>query len=200
MSELKPVLGPALAPILVQAVLRDPAVRRIHFRIGPYAVTPAMFEQVAGLIGNGKLRVKIDPKLGGGAEYDMAENTFYLRTATTDTVPKQSLIIHEAVHAGFDAFCVRNMTVADSESAAYIAQCCFARLKSASDPSQRILVSSKDKGSDLVFQLAWEIAGKVLEETPVSAADRLQLQMAVLGHANYRHYDAKAIEKYDGVA
>lgn len=199
MGELKPILGPAFAPILVQAVLRDPAVRRIHFKIGPYAVSAAMFEQVAGLIATGKLRVKIDPNLGGGAEYDMAENTFYLRTATTDTVPKQSLIIHEAVHAGFDAFCAR-MTVADSESAAYIAQCCFARIKSASDPSNRILVSSKDKASDLVFQLAWDIAGKVLEETPVSAADRLQLQMAVLGHANYRHYDRKAMEKYDGVA
>jgi len=197
--KLKDVFAPIVAGHTVLRVLSDPMIQRIRFRIGAQDVGPPLLLRVAQLIREGTIKVEYDPKMQGGAEYDMATNTFHLGFTAAQTVTQEALVVHEAVHAGFDALSCKRMTVADSEAAAYLAQCTYARGKSKSAPTVRLLESSFDRASDLVFEIGWRLAGEVLDNRQPAEADVARLRQAVLGHHHYKHYTAASVEKYDGV-
>jgi len=93
-------------------------IQRIRFKIGAQDVGPPLFLRVAQLIREGKLNVEYDPNMRGGAEYDMATNTFHLGFTAAQTVTQEALVVHEAVHAGFDALHRKQMTVAPEEMGA----------------------------------------------------------------------------------
>jgi hypothetical protein len=151
--------------------------------------TPTTFANIKSMIEAGFIKVVHDEKKVGMAEYDYASNTMYLGFKTTSELTKKALVVHEAVHAVYDMVKMK-MSVADSESIAYIVQCQYARANSASsDPNDRLF--SSDKKKDKVFEIGWRIAGKLLgkDSSPLTDEDYRAMREAVSEHP---YYAAKA--------
>jgi hypothetical protein len=114
----------------VSEILRNPCARRIRFDIRTARVNAGLFERVAAAVTRGAIGVKVNPgvrRSSGGAidaEYSSVGKHFSFAHAFLRPVFDEALVVHEAVHAGFDLDRVR-MPAADDEAAAYIAQCVY---------------------------------------------------------------------------
>jgi hypothetical protein len=104
--------------------------------------------------------------------------------ATTE-LSKKALVVHEAVHAVYDMVKMK-MSVADSESIAYLVQCQYAR---ANNPNPEDRLFSTNKAKDKVFEIGWAIAGRILEGYSPSIDDCNRMRDAVSMHP---FYSAKA--------
>lgn len=151
------------------------------FSFGGVGFTPQVFFVLANMIKDDKIHIEFDSKQSGRAEYDYGTNTLYLGFTTASSLSKKALIIHECVHAVYDAVS-QKMSVADSESIAYIAQCQFARANNP-NPDQRL--QSSDAAKDKVFELAWNMAGKILAGEKPTFAEKGELRDAVSQHPFY---------------
>lgn len=145
--------------------------------------TSGTFLNIKNLLESGYIKAAFDEKKSGMAEYDYATNTLYLGFKTTTELTKKALVVHEAVHAVYDMVKMK-MSVADSESIAYIVQCQYARANNP-DPSQRLM--SSDPAKDKVFEVGWRIAGKLLgqDSTGLTDQDYKDMRDAVSKHPFY---------------
>lgn len=144
----------------------------------------------------GALNVKLDMSQSSSAYYKAGSNTLYIKFVGADSITRQALIVHETTHALFD-FKAAKMDIAASESIAYIAQCLYARANSGnSDPDARLYdeKSSKDK----VFEIGWEIAGKILNGGSVSSDDVSNMRSAVSHHPYYASNHGSTAD-FDGI-
>jgi len=93
-------------------------------------VDAGLLEKVATAVAQGAIGVKINPgvrRASGGAldaEYSSISKHFTFPHGFLRPVFDEALVVHEAVHAGFDLERIR-MPAADDEAAAYIAQCVY---------------------------------------------------------------------------
>lgn len=182
------------------AVLNSAAISKLKpFDFQGHTFSPNFLATMAWEIQNGYMSVVYEPKLSGKAIYNSTENRLYVGFHIADSISRQALIVHEVTHAMFD-FQGRDMDVATSESISYIAQCQYARANSSSsDPDARLY--SEIEAKDKVFDVAWNIAGKILgsnaKVTTVNEADVSEIRQAVSGHPEYAK-DAAASAGYNG--
>ncbi|HUF03234.1 MAG TPA: hypothetical protein VMM38_03580 [Aridibacter sp.] len=89
------------------------------------------------------------------------------------------------------------MDIEASESIAYIGQCLYAQANSDdSDPDARLYDNKASK--DKVFEVGWEIAGRLLNEDPLSSNYVSRMKSAVTQHPFYAsNHDATA--DFDGM-
>jgi hypothetical protein len=178
------------------AVLADPAISRINFRVGSVAITPHLFGRVALAVRGGHIGVRHVPTLVSAGIYNSTENRFYLRRETLSTTEARALVVHEACHAGFDIARATQMRTITSEAAGYIAQCVYARAKT-SDPETTRLYSD-DPRKDRVFEIAWRLAGVILSGRTPPESDIEVLRQAVLRHPDYSSA-GQGVAGFDGV-
>lgn len=147
-----------------------------HFTVGT-------FTQIKSLIEAGFIKAVYDESKAGMAEYDYGNNTLYLGFTSTTELTKKALVVHEAVHAVYDMVKMK-MSVADSESIAYIVQCQYAR---ANNPNSSERLTSPNKAKDKVFEVGWMIAGKLLgqDSSALTDNDYKAMREAVSQHPFY---------------
>ncbi len=149
-----------------------------------------VFNQIKELINAGFIKVVYEEKRAGSAEYDTGNNTLYLGFPKCFDLGQKALLIHEIVHAVFDMVKMK-MSVADSESIAYIVQCMYARMNNP-DPSVRL--QSSTKARDKVFETGWNLAGKIIAGQSLTFDDCNAMREAVSKHPFYManaSHDAK---------
>lgn len=146
---------------------------------------PGVFGPLKSLMESGAIKAVFDSSKSGMAEYDYGNNTLYLGFTEASSLTRKALIIHEMTHACYDMVKTK-MSVADSESIAYIVQCQYARANNP-DPSQRLTGNTPEK--DKVFEIGWNIAGKLLAGNTPSLEEYNSMRDAVSRHP---YYAAKA--------
>lgn len=187
-------------PAAKQTVANVLGSSRIHkmkkFTFQGHTFDPAHLAHMHYEVTQGALNVKLDTSQNSSAYYKAGSNTLYIKFVNADSVTRQALIVHETTHALFD-FKAAKMDIATSESIAYIAQCLYARANSAnSDPDARLYdeKSSKDK----VFEVGWEIAGKLLNGGSLSGDDVSNMRSAVSQHPYYASKHGTTAD-FDGI-
>ena len=128
---------------------------------------------------------------GAGGEYVHGPNIFNLPFTAPKNVNQKSLVVHEALHAGHDAIYAAPINAIREEAAAYLAQMTYAQSQLSSKPSF---------GSNgQVFEVAWGLAGKVLNDDQPTSTEIEKLKHAVQMNPTYQHIRPDAKYRYDGV-
>ena len=148
------------------------------------------FYNIKELIDGGFIKVIYEAERNGVAEYEWGTNTLYVGFPQAFDLGQKALVVHEAVHAVYDLVKYK-MSVADSESIAYIVQCQYARANNP-NPADRLYSSSRKK--DKVFEVAWAIAGRVLQGYSPTSDECAQLRDAVSQHPFYAANAASTIQ------
>jgi hypothetical protein len=145
--------------------------------------TVMTFNNIKSLVEGGFIKAVYDETKSGMAEYDYSNNTLYLGFKSATELSKKALVVHEAVHAVYDQVKMK-MSVADSESIAYIVQCQYAR---ANNPNAGERLTSPNKAKDKVFEIGWMIAGKLLgqDTSALTDDDYKSMREAVSQHPFY---------------
>jgi hypothetical protein len=144
-------------------------------------------------IDNGKIKVEYDSSKNGMAEYDYSTNTISLGFRFAMEYTESALIVHECVHAVYDAVS-QKMSTAISEAIAYIVQCQYVYANAG--PGKRLM--STDAKKDLVFQYAWKIAAAIQEGSPMDKLDKSNLISTISAHPYYAK-NAKADAGFNGI-
>ena len=153
-----------------------------QFTFHGHLFSPGDLIGMAAEIENGNISVKYNSKLKGSAEYDSGTNTLYLGFLSINGfITRKALVVHETTHAMYDRQS-KSMDIATSESIAYIAQCQYARANS-TDPDSRL--NSSDSNKDRVFEVGWDIAGKILNGGSVDSTDVSNMRQAISNHPYY---------------
>ena len=139
------------------------------------------FYNIRNLIECGFIKVVYEAQRNSMCEYEWATNTLFVGFQKAYDLGQKAIVIHESVHAVYDMVKMK-MTVADSESIAYIVQCQYARANN-SNPDDRLY--SSDKKKDKVFEIDWNIAGKVLQGYSPTYDECEQMRAAVTRHPYY---------------
>jgi hypothetical protein len=161
--------------------LRDSDTQKIKsFAFSGIGFDAKTFPLLAGFIDRGQIKVVYDDMQNGMAEYDYSTNTILLGFTWAMDYVKNALIIHECTHAVYD-IAKTQMNVAISESIAYIVQCQYILVKQGDGKR----LSSKNPQKDLVFELAWKMAIKILAGEKPTVTEKNNLQAAVANHPLY---------------
>jgi hypothetical protein len=182
----------------VLATLADRAVRQIKFEIDSFRVDPGFYALVAQCMKRGRIRVLYNRGVGTAAYYYPSEDKLELGFTSEATLTRRAIIVHECTHAVFDLRRYVQARRVTSEAAAFIAECLFARFHSPrpKDPDYRL--SSDDEKKDYIYELAWEIAGKILKGQTPTPGHYAGLKTAVLDHPDYAQY-GRGLSGWDGV-
>lgn len=188
------VIGPqTAAKLYVMNTLMGGHARSVNFTLGGVTVRSSMFQHVALAIGKGKIGVIYVPSMAGEAEYYSgnkavlgwnpadwrAPNTMMLGF-TSNTDPRNSaLVIHEAVHAGFDME-KRSMNLMTSEAVAYVAQAMY---------FFRVWGWNYNLDSDPILGPATKIAKALNKKLTPNSADVIDLRDAILADPHYSSKD-----------
>jgi hypothetical protein len=155
--------------LTTMSVLSGAGVRKMkYFKFTGYTFSPIYLAGLAEEIRWGYLDVKKTSYTHN--YYSATENTIFLKFESAGTYEKEAMIVHEATHTMFD-FQGKMMTVAESESLAYIAQCMYMQLNVSFDPNNPDdrLGDWEKKGTKWVetakdgpYKKGWEIAKKII--------------------------------------
>ena len=182
-----------IAKRTVKGILNDSETQKIKsFSFGGIGFDPKTFPLLAGFIDRGQIKVE-DSGKNGMAEYDYSTNTIILGFSWTLDYVKEALVLHECTHAVYDVAKTK-MSTAVSESIAYIVQCQYLLVKRGDGKR----LTSPNPAKDLVFELAWKMAAKLLQGTPPTSSEKASLQTAVSQHPLYMATSA-ADAGFDGV-
>ncbi|MEP6924551.1 MAG: hypothetical protein ABI954_08805 [Pyrinomonadaceae bacterium] len=166
----------------IQSVLKGSDAQKMRsFVFNGKGFGPGALPILSNLMDLDVVKAEFDSSKSGMAEYDYGNNTLYLGFTEATSLTRKALIVHEATHACYDLLKTK-MSVADSESIAYIVQCQYARANS-SDPSQRLIGNTDAK--DKVFELGWAIAGKILAGNSPTPSECNEMREAVSKHPYY---------------
>lgn len=143
---------------------------------------PGVFPNIKSLMESGVIKAEYDSSKLGTAEYDYGNNTLYLGFLPEEIdLTKKALIIHEIVHAVYDMVQLK-MSVATSESIAYIVQCQYAK---ANNPNPDLRLKGDTDAKDYVFYRAWILAGKILNGKSLTVEECEDMCEAVSKHPLY---------------
>ncbi len=190
---------------LIESVLSDAKIKWVNFSIfGGYRIQPSLFRDVRDCIRNGWIQVLHAPKLSADGEYTAATNRFRVRT-TANSAENAGLIVHEAVHAGFDfrtIFGPRSINKAYSEAMAYLAQALFYHWKTgnhlAGSPSEGTIF---DRANDIVIEIVdRQLRGVLKPGEAYQVPKRMAEALANAVNASPRYAGSLAKRShYDGI-
>jgi hypothetical protein len=170
-----------LAKMTVKSVLNNSNTAKIKsFSFMGIGFDPKTFPLLAGFVDRDQIKVEYDSTKSSRAEYDYSSNTIILGFRAFLDYSQTALLLHECVHAVYDV-AGKKMSVAISESVAYIVQCQY--IYANAGPGKRL--SHKEPAKDLVFKLAWGIAAKIQEGKAIEPLDKTNLIAAVSAHPFY---------------
>lgn len=130
-----------------------------HFQIRGWTLPPFLFDRVSNYVARGLIKVRYEAKAGpdqGDGEYASKSDTLYLRRLDQG-LETRALIVHEAVHAGFDLL-GNPMIRAYSEAFAYVAQCLYYQLIAGHELGPG---NSGDAAEAAIFEAANKIANEI---------------------------------------
>ena len=110
----------------VANLLRSDHVAGINFDLNGLNITGGKFGQVAALVEEGNIRVRVDPDLCAAAAYDPEYNVLKLPINRMNDSHIQMSVVHEATHAICDLARAQGYVYVE-ESAAFLAEFIFAR-------------------------------------------------------------------------
>ena len=140
-------------------------------------------------------KVKYNSNLSSLGQYDSYYNTMWFRFNSATNVMEKSNVVHEATHAACDMN-RQKMTVAYSEVMAYIVQAQFVRANNP-NPNERYLQGATWQ-SDRVYEIAWMLAGKLLNGVTLTALEVTNLKNAICANPTYAA-EAANIAGYAGI-
>jgi hypothetical protein len=170
-------------------VLASEQIGEIDFYWGERHVTPRHYERVLEAIGHEHILVTYDETVIPSSYYSDLD-TMCFGFTTAESTPRRAMVVHESTHAICD---LRHwdMTVADSEGMAYLAQCIYGRALT-EHPEEVRLESAAGGIRDDVFDLAWDMAGRVLDfGVRHFYDDEDQLRFLIEGHPWYEETAAE---------
>ena len=191
----KPSLDRPLRKLVVDALAHF-ATKSINVRRGGFVVNLRSLNTIANHIIDGKIRIyKDDSRPAGTAFYLPKIDTIVLSASGYGGALGKSTLVHECVHAWLDKESY-SMNIGTSESIAYVAQTIYLleragmRLKgklpdvSIFDPKFKDLFVLAYY-QELLAIKAFEIAKRIIERKPVSAAAWTELDEAIRKHPDY---------------
>jgi hypothetical protein len=182
---------------MVAFALADPVLARVNVQHGGRAITGTTLAAVANRVLDGQIDVFVDSTMNSWeAEYDSGTDILHLGFASASSRTRKALIVHEAVHAALDLKAVSGMTIAESESLAYVVQCYYVREDMLDPDAQRLTDANPLK--DRVYELAWDMAATLSERNQPTSIEWLALDHAVRRHPKYKGIAGK-IADFDGI-
>lgn len=169
----------------VAFALTGPVVGRVNVLHAGRAVSGRSLAAVGVRVLEGEIGVTVDPALGSDeAEYNSGTNTLHLGFRRAPTRTKKALIVHEAVHAVLDMRATSGLTIAESESLAYVVQSFYMHEHTPDPTAERL--NDKNAKKDKVYEIAWGMAAKLAKGTQPSGTEWLALDHAVRRHPKYK--------------
>lgn len=181
---------------LVVGTLASPVISRLNVTHGGYQITGHAMAVVANKVIDGEIAVIYDSSVGPGeAEYDSGTDAFHLGFREAPTTTRKALIVHEAVHAALDLKAA-GVTIAESESLAYVVQSFYVREHTVDPDAERL--TSANPLKDRVYELAWDMAGSLSKGRQPTSVEWLALDHAVRRHPTYKRTAGNSAG-FDGV-
>ena len=186
----------------VIAILEDPVVRRINFRLPRTQGSPEVpvygngYRVIARGIHNRNIKVSHNILLEqfGAGNYDEKYDWLRLPFTTAITFAEKALVIHEATHALLD-YHRQPLRKSISEAAAYIAQAMYLKLKNAWHELQ-----FTNRPSDFILASAYQIALRILTTPGAYNVTSEELQKLIEDIRQTPIYQSGSPEThYDGI-
>lgn len=195
-SSWTPSTDLALRRLVVEA-LSSPVVNRISVTHAGHTITGRSLAAVANRVIDREIGVVVDAKVGSGeAEYDSGTDTFHLGFTSAATRTRKALIIHEAVHAALDLQTASGVSIAQSESLAYVVQCYYVREHTLNPDSERL--TSTNPLKDKVYEIAWDMAATLAKRKQPESLHWSALDSAIRRHPTYKKNAGKNAG-FDGI-
>lgn len=168
-----------------------PIVQDIEFETPSVKVDHETFDAVRSAIGRAQINValmeKDDPDRDiGAAVYLSDENLMKLASVDTSRDRPATSLIHESVHASHDILGLAQLTVWQTEQAAYIAEAVFTRLMPKYADAVRpppFLQNWESAAYNGLYRPAWNLAIKIVDggtkKIPPADVDLLNLYAAI---------------------
>lgn len=183
---------------MVGSALSGGVISRLSMQYAGQTITGGSLAAVANRVIDGDIRVVVDSSLNSDeAEYDSGTDTLHLGFDRARARTKKGLIVHEAVHAALDMRAVSGMSIAESESMAYVVQCYYVR-EHMRDPDSGDRLTDSNARKDKVYEIAWGMAEKLGEGKQPTSLEWSALDSAVRRHPKYRRIAADPAS-FDGV-
>jgi hypothetical protein len=177
----------------VLQILAKPEINKINFSMGSVSFSGNLLKRVRNCIIQNRIGIKHRPN--GDNEYDPNTNILYFKFDTIKRLSQEAMVIHECIHAGTDLMNASKMRVSSSEAASYIAQCTYIRLKTR-DKNMRLMGDTPEK--DKVFEIANELAVKVISKKSLTNSDLNKLREAIGKHPFYKR-NYKTLSGWNGI-
>lgn len=182
---------------VVTGALSGPVINRISVSHAGQHITGRSLVLVANRVIDREIGVVVDAKLGAGsAEYNSGTDTFHLGFSSAASVTRKGLIVHEAVHAALDLHAASGMTIAQSESLAYVVQSFYVREHTADPDAERLTDPHPLK--DKVYEIAWDMAGMLARGSQPATLHWNALDSAVRRDPRYKK-NAANTANFDGI-
>jgi hypothetical protein len=177
---------------LVEETLLSSAARAVQFSMPKATIWPGQIGNVGMLVINNRITVRYAPELANkdiGAQYEQKPNRMEIASLATSNAIRAK-IVHEAVHASFDAK-KSYLTALEEEAVAFVAHCYYLQL--VSGPS----LPSANFSWKPIAQKAWPIATAKRLGNTVSTQAHAELAQAV--ERFYPHLGPNTYYIHDGV-
>jgi hypothetical protein len=135
------------------------------------------------------MTVEYDQSLQGKAEYLSKTNTMRLGFSSIQYDEQRGMIIHEATHAVCDMLKM-SMTIADSETMAYVAQCQFMLANRGDYP-----LTGTTPEKTALFAAAWTVAKRIQNGEILNNSDYSLVRQAV---SQVKKYGIKSLANHAG--
>jgi len=183
---------------MVASALGGGVISRLNVQYAGQSITGSSLNGVGVKVIDGEIHVVVDPsKHSDEAEYNSGSDSFMLGFRRAPSRTKKALIVHEAVHAALDNMAVSGMSIAQSESLAYVVQCYYVRAHMHAPDSGKRLYSSNPL-KDRVYELSWDMAGTLIKGNQPTSIEWLALDHAVRRHPTYKRI-ASITADFDGI-
>lgn len=183
---------------MVASALSGGVVSRLYVQYAGQSITGTSLNAVGVKVLDGDIHVVVDPsKRSDEAEYNSGSDSFMLGFRRASSRTRKALIVHEAVHAVLDNRAASGMSIAQSESLAYVVQCYCVRAHMPDPDSDKRLYSNNPL-KDRVYELAWDMAGRLIKGNQPTPLEWLAIDHAVRRHPTYKKA-ASDIADFDGI-
>jgi hypothetical protein len=188
---------------MVASALSGPVIARVNVHHVGRAIFGTTLAAVAIRVLEGEIDVVVDSTMRTWeAEYDSGTDILHLGFANASSTTRKALIVHEAVHAALDIKAVSGMTIAESESLAYVVQSFYVREHTLEPDVYRLTDpedgSDRNPWRDRVYELAWDMAATLSKGTQPTSIEWLALDHAVRRHPKYKGF-AGNMAAFDGI-
>ena len=176
-------------------LMSEQTVKIKPFTVSGQTLVANLYKMLAaGLPLLGSMTVEYDSTLEKGtAEYDSDSNTMKVGFTSIEYDEQRGIIIHESTHAVCDMMKM-DITVANSEVMAFVAQCQFMLANFGNYP-----LTGKTKTKTAIFAAAWKAAEKIQNNQTLSESDYKNVRDAVCADSDYGVKCLSQTAAFDGL-